>query len=612
MNPKTDRALVFVEENQLLRAQLEEQLSAKGFQVYAFETSNQALDWVTQHSTEGQMPKVWLAPSSSTETSGDGQFIPCLLVDTLPESTRQNEEEPTVFHWELASAYSGIRQEQTSPDDALPVGIFRTDAEGRWTEANRTALQILGLTQAELQERGWLAGLHPPQRDAISHHWQAQTAQCLSFEVEVRLISGSEHQRWASLRVNPQFTADGVFEGYCGSLTEISDLKNQELQLRKQKSNLEQERNQYRQELARTQEELQQANEARQVSESRFRLLSNKAQDVVFRLRFQPEPAVEYVSPAIETLAGFSPETFYRDTLMALRLVYPHDRIRVVQLLRHPEGFQTPLEIRWRTRSGETIWVEQRTAGIFDDEGNLVALEGIARNITERKQAEADLKAERRFLKQLIDMHERDRQLVAYEIHDGLVQHLTGALMHLEVFARQQKPESGKAQEEYNRVLELLRSTIAEARSLISGLRPPILDEAGIVSAIDYLVHETREQSGIAIEYYFEVDFEELPPPLENALFRIAQEGLTNMARHSKTRAALVELVQLEEHVRLTIQDWGVGFDPKSVQPRRYGLQGIRERARLFGGSASLQSSPGEGTKITVDLPMVLSASSVP
>ncbi len=144
-----------------------------------------------------------------------------------------------------------------------------------------------------------------------------------------------------------------------------------------------------------------------------------------------------------------------------------------------------------------------------------------------------------------------------------------------------------------------------EARRLIGGLRPPILDESGIVAAIEYLCSERRQSGQSQIEFVVRVQFHRLAAPLEVALFRIVQECLTNACRHSQSPKIRVELSQLENRVRLTVQDWGVGFDPQEVKGERFGLRGIRERVRLLGGAADINSSPGKGTIITVELPLL-------
>jgi signal transduction histidine kinase len=140
---------------------------------------------------------------------------------------------------------------------------------------------------------------------------------------------------------------------------------------------------------------------------------------------------------------------------------------------------------------------------------------------------------------------------------------------------------------------------------LISGVRPPILDEEGVVAAIGHLVNEERRKKGPKIKYVSAVVFERLASILENGVYRIAQEALTNACKHSKSNMVRLQLVQHDDQLRIEIQDDGIGFKPKAGKGG-FGLAGIRERARLLGGTATIASKPGKGTRIVVQLPIVL------
>jgi signal transduction histidine kinase len=120
------------------------------------------------------------------------------------------------------------------------------------------------------------------------------------------------------------------------------------------------------------------------------------------------------------------------------------------------------------------------------------------------------------------------------------------------------------------------------------------------------LVNEERRKKGPKIEYLSKVEFEQLTPILENSVYRIAQEALTNACRHSRSKTVRVELVQQDDQLRIEVQDRGVGFRPEDVEEGQFGLAGIRERARLLGGKATIESKVRKGTRIVVELPIVL------
>jgi PAS domain S-box-containing protein len=229
---------------------------------------------------------------------------------------------------------------------------------------------------------------------------------------------------------------------------------------------------------------------------------------------------------------------------------------------------------------------------------------GFFRDVTERKYAQEQLQREHRTLKHLLQSSDHERQLIAYEIHDGLAQQLAGAIMQFETYFHQKDAKAKEAAKAYDAAMTMLRQGHFEARRLISGVRPPILDESGVVAAIAHLVSDQSLTEGAKVEFRSKVDFDRLAPTLENSIYRIAQEGLANTCQHSKSKKVKVSLLQRDDHVRIEIRDWGIGFDPKKVREGCYGLVGIRQRARLLGGKSSIRSKAGKGTRIVVELPV--------
>ena len=255
----------------------------------------------------------------------------------------------------------------------------------------------------------------------------------------------------------------------------------------------------------------------------------------------------------------------------------------------------------------ETIydeWLDCRIVPLTE-EGTTPAAMIICTDISDRKHAQEALQRERRFLRRLLDLHERERQVMAYEIHDGFAQQLTGALFQLQGFRQQQTKDPQAAQKTFEMGLSSLSGAIDETRRLINGLRPPILDEAGIVAAIDYLICEATEQYGLEVEFVCDLQVSRLAPPLETTVFRIVQESLTNVRQHSGGSKAKVSLTGHDDRLNLEIKDWGIGFNPEEVDESHFGLRGIRERARLLGGKAVVGTSLGHGTRIAIDLPFL-------
>lgn len=242
-------------------------------------------------------------------------------------------------------------------------------------------------------------------------------------------------------------------------------------------------------------------------------------------------------------------------------------------------------------------------APVSSESGETVGAVGVAIDVTGHHRVEQDLLSERQWMEEMLLAHERDRRLIGYEIHDGLVQDATGAQMHLEALVETVQIPAGRTRDEIQLALDLVRRTVREGRRLISGLRPPILDDFGVVAAIKSLI-EDQPAGILSVQFTVDVQFERLEPLLEAVLYRIAQEAITNVRRHSKSDRAEISLTQLNDRIQMKIRDWGVGFDPDGIEGKRLGIEGIRERARLLRGWAVIDSSPGRGTLVFVDLPI--------
>lgn len=258
-----------------------------------------------------------------------------------------------------------------------------------------------------------------------------------------------------------------------------------------------------------------------------------------------------------------------------------------------------------QTLTGKPIHVAVNLIVVPDVEGQERVLVSIL-DITERKRAEMALQQEQRRLRQLLDVYEQHRKLIAYDIHDTVCQRLTGALMTLEGCTRKLQKECAEATREgFSRVLQLLQEGLQESRRLMSGLRPPILDESGLLDALEYLVCENQGIDGLEIVFCHDAHVYRLAPPLETAIFRIVQEGLTNVQRHSHSQVVRIALEQVQDRICVEIEDWGDGFDPEAVGSDRFGLEGMRERTQLFGGTLTIDSRPKQGTRIRVELPLL-------
>jgi signal transduction histidine kinase len=240
--------------------------------------------------------------------------------------------------------------------------------------------------------------------------------------------------------------------------------------------------------------------------------------------------------------------------------------------------------------------VAERTADLTKTNDRL------RQEVLDRRKVEAALLTEQVSLQQMLLSHETDRKLIAYEIHDGPVQYVTAALMHLESALSAHGGRQGSLGKAMETPLRLLRETIQESRRMINGLQPMILDESGVVPAIQYLIE--ANPGAQKVEFEHKTETERYLPLLEGALFRIAQEALNNARKYSQAKLVRISLREERGWVRLEIVDDGIGFNLKETPNRTVGLNGIRERARLLHGHAIIDSAPGRGTRISVEMPL--------
>jgi signal transduction histidine kinase len=265
---------------------------------------------------------------------------------------------------------------------------------------------------------------------------------------------------------------------------------------------------------------------------------------------------------------------------------------------------------------------QERVIGILEVYGaNLLAGPGIdelsiladqAASALERARLYQELaERERRLealVRQLLLAQEEERRRVAYEIHDGLAQLAWAAQQHLEAFAAQYRARTRQRRDELGQALTLASRTVREARRVIAGLRPAILDDFGLGPAISFELQAQRAD-GWEIEFNDGLGSIRLDPALETALLRVVQEALTNVRKHAHSKRVAVKLERRSNWLHVEIRDWGRGFRPAVAQAaagpsEHVGLAGMQERIALINGRFTIRSRPGAGTRIQVLVPL--------
>ncbi len=234
----------------------------------------------------------------------------------------------------------------------------------------------------------------------------------------------------------------------------------------------------------------------------------------------------------------------------------------------------------------------------------------ILRDVTERQRVERELRETAERLRQVsrrvIEIQESERRHLARELHDEIGQVLSAVSVNLKIVKTKVHASVRPRLEESTQIVD---KAIEQVRNLSLDLRPSVLDDFGLASALRWYVDRLSVRTGLRIHLTTEPHTSEIPFEVRNACFRVAQEALTNVVRHAAAREAWIELVQRQSEVLLTIRDDGQGFDVdaalrRASQGGSLGLLGMRERIELLDGKAHLQSQPRKGTTIQIRLPL--------
>ena len=297
-----------------------------------------------------------------------------------------------------------------------------------------------------------------------------------------------------------------------------------------------------------------------------------------------------------------------------LARVDPEDRERMSELVRRSLEERQPFEVEYRIvrNDGEVRTIHARAQFVPDGERLARRAIGIAQDVTDRKRAEADLHESRERLvalsKRLIEVQETERHRISRELHDEIGQALTALKINLLV-ARRPGDDDGERDDRLADSLRIVETAIRQVRDISLALRPSLLDDLGLVSALRWYVDSQAQRAGLEARFEAEPPEIRLAPHLEIGAYRIVQEALTNVVRHARAKRVEARIEQTGKKLRLSIRDDGVGFDVAAARQRArrgtsLGLLTMSERARLLGGSLVIHSTPRRGVEVRVTLPL--------
>ena len=334
-------------------------------------------------------------------------------------------------------------------------------------------------------------------------------------------------------------------------------------------------------------------------SEERFRTLADFTYDWEYWLN--PDGDYVYVSPSCERITGYRSEEFQKNPELLETIIHPDDRAIVTKHLREEpiEGSVVyPVEFRVISRGGEERWLEHVCQPVYGSNGKYLGRRGSNRDITGRRRAEEALEEQ---AKEAAVAAERSR--LARELHDSVTQALYSVTLYAE--ATRLALSAGKqevAAENLRELHNMAREAMIDMRMLIFELHPPVLEEEGLVAALQARLAAVESRARLQTEIRVKGE-RRLPISVEEDLFRISLEALNNVTKHANAQQVTVTLQFEDKAVYLEITDDGVGFDPVATRGSGgRGLIGIQERVQCIQGAFTIESAPGEGTTLRVSV----------
>ena len=232
----------------------------------------------------------------------------------------------------------------------------------------------------------------------------------------------------------------------------------------------------------------------------------------------------------------------------------------------------------------------------------------IAQDITEKLKSADELLQSRDQLRKLSvhleEVREEERASISRDLHDELGQQLTGLKMDISWISKKIDAKNKELNERIQKMIGLVDETVKSVRRIASELRPGVLDDLGLTAALDWQTHEFRNRTGIDCKFKSDVNTEIVDNSISIGVFRIMQEALTNVARHSNATEVMCTLTGDNKEIRLTIGDNGSGIQQANVRKNSLGLLGMRERARMMNGMLAIRSEPGKGTNVELIVPL--------
>ena len=533
------------------------------------------------------------------------------LCDAL-EKSQQHAREVSALLESLEHSEQRFRSVVETAIDA----IITIDSRGKIIFWNQQAERMFGYSSTEIIDQPTTVIM--PQRYRKAHqqsmHQMASMGKYNTSE-KVRELEGLKKDGSEfplELSIAKWDTHEGSF--FTAIVRDISERKQVEKALQTAREELEKRVAERTAELAKANRELQHRIDECELAETALRESEHKystlVEDALIGVYIAQDDKIVFANDKFAEIYGYSKEELVG--MESLNLVHPEDRIMVRELREkrlNGEKVPSEYEIRGLKKNGETIWV-MRSYSLIQYDGR-PAISGIVADRTTRRLAEDALRKSDKELRilsnQLLSAEEQERKRMARELHDSIGQSLSAIKFSVENTLRELQDRSALSDfASLEAVVPITQKTIEEVRRIVKDLRPSILDDLGILATIAWFCREFQTvYSNIQIEKQIDITENDIPRPLKTTIYRVLQEALNNVAKHSEANRVQLCVQKRDAKIALMVKDNGKGFDLEnkiSLTPsqRGFGLASMRERAQLSGAHFDIQSEIGKGTSIRV------------
>ncbi|AQU03337.1 histidine kinase [Dehalococcoides mccartyi] len=410
--------------------------------------------------------------------------------------------------------------------------------------------------------------VHPEDRDMLRSEAQKAVVSGSRLNIQHRIIRPDGHLRYVHELAEITLSDTGVPQRVLGTIQDITEHK--------------------------------MAEEALRDSERRYRLLADNM--VAFVWTIDGHLNISYLSPSTIRLLNYYPEDILGKHISMVFTPESYEKLLYVYQQVRKSGSElivNPLELDVKRQDGKVILTETLMRPLYDENHHFLGILGVSRDISERKAAEYELHT---LSQRLVELQEEERSIIARELHDQIGQSLTVLKLMLDK-AKDSSPD--KTEELLAEAQPLVSELISSVRNMSLDLRPRMLDDLGLLPALLWYFDRFTSQTGINVNFQHAGLKRKFSPQLGTAVYRIIQEALTNVVRYAGVDNVLVRAKADKNQLALVIQDKGKGFNPaQRATGMSSGLKGMKERVRFLGGKLDIESKPGEGTHIIVELPL--------